>query len=246
MQFIYSGKRGFVMFEKTKKKLIHFNTSGNIAEDFLASKKKKCAMLRTLIRLCFFCHLIGGIACSAAGYVFDRNNFIALVVCAVIETVIAFFAAGGEMTTKASLVGIDIILSAAGTIKAVLSSEGERVLYFVYGGAAFIGVIMAFVGMIAAHLRDYLQDFPAEKLKTEDVTPLEIKDEELPSFELRMSIINSIENKKRPPAVQQNVGEMRELAGKLNTILNGDMKGGGFNPDIRVEIDIDSSDNPEQ
>lgn len=239
------------MFENTKKKLIHFNTSGNIAEDFLASKNKKCAKLRALIRLCFFYHILGGIACAAAGYVFDGNNFVTLVLCAGIETVIAFFAAGGEMTTKASLVGIDIILVAGSTIKAFLSSGNERILYFVYGGAAIVGAALAIVEMIAAHLKDYLQDFPAEKLKEEDISPskIEIKNkkssisEELSLYELRMSIIAGIENKKMPPSVITEVSEMRRLAGELNSILNSAVKGSGFIPDTRVEIDIEESDN---
>lgn len=227
------------MFEKTKKKLIHFNTSGNIAEDFTASKKKKSERLRAWIRLCFFCHIFGGTACAAVGYVLSRENFFTLLVCVVIEAVIAFFAAGGEMTTKAALVGIDLILAAAGTIKAVSGSENERVLFFIFGGAAIVGAVLAVAEMIAAHLRDYLRDFPAEKLKQEDITPVEIRSADQPSFELKMNIINSIERKKMPPTVIPEVGEMRRLAAELNSILNGASAVAQYKG---AEINIEDSD----
>lgn len=232
------------MFEKTKKKLIHFNTSGNIAEDFAASKNQKCARLRGLIRLCFFYHLIMGIGCAAAGYAFDTDSFFTLMLCAVVDIVIAFFAAGGEMTTKAALVGIDIILAAGGTVKAVLSVGNVRVLYVIYGGAALIGAVMAVGEMIAAYLKDYLQDFPIEKLKKEDITLLEAGGEDSPSYELQMNILNSIENrKKQTSAIVPVTGNMRELAAILNGILNGDQKGKAYNPEAKRVINIEDSDN---
>ncbi|MCH5196233.1 MAG: hypothetical protein J1F28_05940 [Oscillospiraceae bacterium] len=231
------------MFDKTKKKLIHFHTSGNIAEDFVASKKKKSRRLAAVIRLCFFGHLIGGAVCAAACYIFDRDSFVTLVLCAVIETVIAFFAAGGEMTTKASLVGIDLILAAAGTIKAVSSAGNERILYFVFGGAAILGAILAVAEMIAAHLRDYLLDFPAEKLKTEDVTPIEEKGAELSPIS-PSELIGRIEGvEKKPLNVAPKLSEMRKIAIKLNNILNGAPKTGEYTTFSKTEIDIDDDDN---
>ena len=39
---------------RIKKKLIHFYTSGNVAEDFVASRRKKVSVMRKIIRACFY------------------------------------------------------------------------------------------------------------------------------------------------------------------------------------------------
>lgn len=242
------------MFEKTKKKLIHFDTSGNIEKDFLASKKKKSAGLRALIRLCFFFHLIGCIACAILGYVFDTDRFMQVAVCAGIDIVIAFFAAGGEMTTKASLVVIDIILAAAGAVNGFSSSENERFLYLLFSSAAICGAVLAVAEMIAAYLRDYLQDFPFEKLKKDDFNFVGKRtagrtagktaersvgkgsERSAVSSETGAAVAQSMgENAKMPIMTAPKISEMRELAKKLNAVLNGVPEEHSI---IKDEIDI--------
>ncbi len=48
---------------RIKKKLIHFYTSGNVAEDFVASRRKKVSVMRKIIRACFYLHCAAALLC---------------------------------------------------------------------------------------------------------------------------------------------------------------------------------------
>ena len=233
------------MFEKTKKKLIHFNTSGNIAEDFLASQRKKSASFRMIIRFCFFFHIIAGIACLGLGYALGAE-FVSIAVCAGIDIVIAFFAAGGEMTTKGSLVGIDVILAAAGITAGFLNAGfNEKIVYFSCGGIMAAAAIWAAAELIAAYLRNYLMNFQAENLCEDDYTLIKTKKSGTSDSELNLNgTCESCENASdlQPP----KKSEMFELAEKLSEILNTVPEKEDFVLNSAAEIEIDSHEKFEQ
>lgn len=233
------------MFEKTKKKLIHFNTSGSIAEDFLASKRKKCARLRLLIRCCFIFHLVAAIACAGLDYFFGADYFIAIAVCAGIDVVMAFFAAGGETSVKAALVGLDAGLAAAGIITGILNGNGKGFVYFLFSGIMAVAALWAVAEMIAAYLRNYLQKFPVKNLRKEDYT-LTGKPSGSP-FELELPRINGLDadDKKMPLSLPPLTSEMRELANKLSDILNNAPADDELGLDAAVEIEVEGSESGE-
>ena len=207
------------MFEKTKKKLIHFNTSGNIAEDFVAYKRKKSASFRLVIRFCFFFHIIAVIACVGLGYTLGAG-FVPIVVCAGIDIVIAFFAAGGEMPVKGSLVGIDFILAAAGITAGFLNAGfNEKIVYFSCGGIMIISALWSIAELIAAYLRNYLQNYQVNNLRKEDYTLLETKKAGPFEFESIITVREEI-RENTPVILPPLTSEMRELANKLSDILN--------------------------
>lgn len=206
------------MFENSKKKLIHFNTSGNIAEDFLAHKRKKSAKFRAVIRLCFLFHCIAAVLCVGAGYFFGAN-LVSIAVCAGIDIVIAFFAAGGEMTTKGALCGLDFVLAAGGVTAGLFSAGNERLAYFICAGTAVFIAAWAIAEMIAVHLRDYLQSFPVENLQQTDYSLMSGAETKTISQSENSQVIENI----KPAAVSEmppKQSEMRELAQKLKEVLN--------------------------
>lgn len=206
------------MFENSKKKLIHFNTSGNIAEDFLAHKRKKSAGFRAVIRLCFLFHCIAAVLCVGAGYFFSAN-LVSIAVCAGIDIVIAFFAAGGEMTTKGALCGLDFVLAVGGVTAGLFSAGNERLAYFICAGTAVFIAAWAIAEMIAAHLRDYLQSFPVENLQQTDYSLMSGAETKTISQSENSQVIENI----KPAAVSEmppKQSEMRELAQKLSEVLN--------------------------
>ena len=82
------------MTYKTKKKLIHFYTTGAVAEDFAASKKRKLAKLRKIIRTCFYVQLGVCVICAAIGFISGFSGAVPVAICTGILLVAAFFAAG--------------------------------------------------------------------------------------------------------------------------------------------------------
>lgn len=182
------------MFEKTKEKFLR----RALEDDFIEYKNRKCRAFRNVIRVCFFFHLVCGIACTAAWFALGFDYSANIAVCVGLDIVIAFFASGGEMTTKGSLVAIDIILAAAGIIYGILLSGNDRLICIVSGGAAIIGAVLGIAQMRAAYLRECLRSI------TSDGT------EKMP-VEKKM-------NKKNAAKVNS---EMRELAKRLKDVLNG-------------------------
>ncbi len=181
------------MFEKTKEKFL----IRALEDDFTEYKNRKCRAFRNVIRVCFFFHLICGIACTAAGFALGFDYSANIAVCVGLDIVIAFFASGGEMTTKGSLVVLDIILAAGGIAYGILLSGNDRLICIASGVAAIIGALLGIAQMRAAYLREYLRSITSDGA------------EKMP-VEKKM-------NKKTAVVVNS---EMRELAKKLKDVLN--------------------------
>lgn len=182
------------MFEKTKEKFL----SRALEDDFIEYKNRKCRAFRNVIRLCFFFHLVCGLASTAAGFALGFEYSANIAVCVGLDIVIAFFASGGEMTTKGSLVALDIILAAGGITYGVLLSGNDRLICIAGGAAAIIGALLGTVQMRAFYLREYLRSITSDGA------------EKMP--------VKKKMNKKNAVAVNS---EMRQLAKKLNDVLNG-------------------------
>ncbi len=182
------------MFEKTKEKFL----SRALEDDFTEYKNRKCRAFRNVIRLCFFFHLICGLACTAAGFALGFEYSANIAVCVGLDIVIAFFASGGEMSTKGSLVALDIILAAGGITYGVLLSGNDRLICIASGASAIIGALLGTAQMRAVYLREYLRSITSDGA------------EKMP--------VKKKMNKKTAVAVNS---EMRELAKKFKDVLNG-------------------------
>lgn len=182
------------MFEKTKNKFL----SRALEDDFAEYKAEKCRAFRNVIRFCFFFHLVCGLACTAAGFALGFEYSANIAVCVGLDIVIAFFASGGEMTTKGSLVALDIILTAGGITYGVLLSENDRLICIACGAAAIIGALLGTAQMRAAYLREYLRSISSDRA------------EKMP-----------VEKKMHKKTAAKVNSEMRQLAKKLKDVLNG-------------------------
>ena len=142
------------MIHKIKKKLIHFYTNGNIAEDFVASRRTKVNRLRGWIRACFYLHCAAALLCIGLSVLLGAGSaVIYITVCALISAWFALFAVGDLMATKVMSPVLDFIF-AGGAIVAGLFIE-PKLPYFICGGimilvglaaigAAIVGVIKRF------------------------------------------------------------------------------------------------------
>lgn len=196
---------------RIKKKLIHFYTSGNIAEDFVASRRKKVSAMRKIIRACFYLHCAAALLCIGLSILLGSGLEVVLITLFTVGAAwLSLFAVGDTRTMKAVLIAADLALAAA----------GFAVGAFVEHKAAFIscGVIMLLAGIAAAIsfftsvCKDYLEGYSPRLIRRDDYTLLHnfapetieqmipARDEELPPL---------------PPLTS----EMRELAKQLKDIL---------------------------
>ncbi len=200
---------------KTKKKIIHFYTSGAIAEDFTASRKRKLAFYRKVIRTCFYIQCVICAICAALGFLVNSKEAIPTAVCSGILLIAAFFAVGGTTAVKILSCILNFIFSAAGITVCIL----ERIsIYGVCGGIMLVGFIASCVSLRFSLFRNYLASYPARLIKREDYTLMR-HFSDIPQYEAPV-IENFTSTEEELPKLPQLTSEMRELANKLSDILN--------------------------
>lgn len=201
------------MTYKTKKKLIHFYTTGAVAEDFAASKKRKLAKLRKIIRACFYVQLGVCVICAAIGFIWGFSGAVPVAICTGILLVAAFFAAGGTTAVKTLSCILDFLVAAAGIVACILTREPA---YGVCGGIMLIGFAAACVSLRCWFCKEFLAGYSARLIKREDYTLLRALADEKPSD---APIIENFTGDEELPKLPQLTSEMRELANRLSDIL---------------------------
>lgn len=201
------------MTYKTKKKLIHFYSSGAVAEDFAASKRRKLAKFRKIIRACFYVQLGVCVICAATGFISGFSGAVPVAVCAGILPVAAFFAAGGTTAVKILSCVLDFLAAAAGIIACVLTREP---VYAVCGGIMLLGFAAACVSLRYWFCKEFLAGYSARLIKREDYTLLRALSVEQPSD---APLIENFTGDEEPPKLPRLTSEMRELANRLSDIL---------------------------
>lgn len=196
---------------RIKKKLIHFYTSGNIAEDFVASRRKKVSVLRKIIRVCFYLHCAAALLCIGLSILLGSGfEVVAITLCAVIAAWIALFAVGDVGMIKLLLIAADLVFAAAGFTVGALT---ERAVFFCCGAVMIIVMISAGLSYFAARCKEFLESCSPRSIRRDDYTLL-------PNFAPESEdILPSLDNEEIPP-LPPLTSEMRELARQLSDILN--------------------------
>ena len=201
------------MTYKTKKKLIHFYSTGAVAEDFAASKKRKLAKFRKIIRACFYVQLAVCVICAAVGFISGFSGAVPVAICTGILMIAAFFAVGGTTAVKTLSCILNFLVTAAGIIACILTREPA---YGVCGGIMLLGFAAACVSLWCWYCKQFLAGYSARLIKREDYTILRTLADEQPSD---APLIENFTGDEEPPELPQLTSEMRELANRLSDIL---------------------------
>lgn len=204
------------MTYKTKKKLIHFYSTGAVAEDFAASKKRKLAMLRKIIRACFYVQLAVCVICAAIGFISGFSGAVPVAICTGILMIAAFFAVGGTVAVKTLSCILNFLVTSAGIVACFLTREPA---YGICGGIMLVGFAAACVSLWCWFCKEFLAGYSARLIKREDYTLLRNFADEKPSD---APLIENFTGDEEPPELPQLTSEMRELANKLGSILASD------------------------
>lgn len=194
------------MMYEIKKKLTHFYTHGNIAEDFVASRRAKVNKIRRIIRLLFYVHcalaIIGTVLSILLG---GGLAVIAAVLGAVVSCGLALLAVGDMKPLKEISCAVDLLLMLVWFISIVFT---ERKSAFVV-----CGVVMAlcflgdFAVLCAAWCRGYLESLNPLLVRREDYTLL------------RSLADNSSDEEPVKISLPPLTSEMRELARQMREVL---------------------------
>ncbi|MBD5129404.1 MAG: hypothetical protein HDT43_05720 [Ruminococcaceae bacterium] len=196
---------------RIKKKLIHFYTSGNIAEDFVASRRKKVSAMRKIIRACFYLHCAAALLCIGLSILLGSGLEVVIITLLTVAAAwLALFAVGDSRTIKAVLIAADLALAAAGIAVGVLFEH--KAAFICCGAIMLLAGIAAAVSFFTSICKDYLESVSPRLIRRDDYTLLH-------SFapETGEQIILS-RNEELPP-LPPLTSEMRELAKQLKDIL---------------------------
>lgn len=213
------------MMYKIKKKLIHFYTGGSVAEDFVASRRKKVSALRRMIRACFYIHCVSAAVCIAVAVLLKAGLFVVVPIslCALISVVLALFSVGEVMPVKTVLYVADLVFAAAAFISGALLEA--KTVFFVCGGIMIFAALAALAAFFAAVFREYLEDYSPRLIRREDYTLLsDYIDEEAADLPPMPMPITMITDEEDIPPLPPLTSEMRELAKQMNDILRADPK----------------------
>lgn len=198
------------MLNKIRKKLIHFYTDGNINADFAASKRRKTAELRKIIRACFYLHCAVAVVCIVIAAV---NGIAAITipvsVCVLISAGLAFLAAGGDVIRRTALYSADMIFAAAAFVAGTVANAP---FLFAVGGIMLAAGLAALAGFFAGAAKDYLENYPLKLIRREDYTLFR---------GLAGNEEKTVLSGNNPPSLPPLTDEMRELARQVADILHG-------------------------
>lgn len=212
------------MTYKLKKKLLHFETTGNsIAEDFIAARRGKVRALRKRIRVSFYVHCAAVLLCIAAAAILGTVPVIIKVsVCAAASIVFAVFAVGDRSGSKSPACVIDAVMLLAAAAHAIFG-RGSRLLYILCAVLmlAALGaiILMSFYG----NCKKFLEDYSPLSIRRDDYTLLnEVGYKLYTGAHSPVKTTNANANVNDGGALQPLpplTSEMRELAGKVCEIL---------------------------
>ncbi len=210
------------MTYKIKKKLLHFYTSGNVAEDFIAARRKKTAKFRRVIRVCFYLHCITALICIALSIILCAGfDIVKVSVCALASVVFAFFAVGDLEHVKTISCVIDFAFAAGAFVMAAFGEH--KTLYLTCGILMSVLGLSMIVSGIAGACKRYLDNVSPYMIRREDYTQLNEEIDDIPDMPDFYDIPDMPENIEEdiPPMPPQN-SKMRELADQVCEILCGE------------------------
>lgn len=214
---------------KIKKKLIHFYTSGNIAEDFVASRRKKVSVLRKIIRACFYLHCGAALLCIGLSLLLGRGfEVVAVTACSVIAAWAALFAVGGARMIKLLLIAVDLAFAAAGFAVGALTG---RAVFFCCGAVMLFAMLSAAASYCAARCKEFLENYSPRFVRRDDYTLL-------PNSAPETENVLSVSDDEEIPPLPPLTSEMRELGRQLGDILNAETE---KEPDEEMIDEITSS-----
>ncbi len=196
---------------RIKKKLIHFYTSGNVAEDFVASRRKKVSVMRKIIRACFYLHCAAALLCIGLSILLGSGLEVVLITLFTVGAAwLALFAVGDTRTMKAVLIIADLVFTAASF--AIGAFAAHKAAFISSGVIMLLSGIAAAVSYFTSICKDYLEGYSPRLIRRDDYTLLH-------SFapETSEKIIPS-RDEELPP-LPPLTSEMRELAKQLKDIL---------------------------
>lgn len=208
----------------TKKRLLHFDTSGNIAEDFIAARHGKLRVLRHKIRVCFYIHSAAAAICIILAAVLGGvPDIIKIAACAVVSAVFSIFAAGGLGAAKIFAVTLDILLAAGGFV--IFALGGGGLLYILCGCLMIAGAASLCVMIFFCNCKKFLEEYSPLSIRREDYTLINEVGYKIQSrvqnTTAAMAVSESVrpkEDEVLPPLPPLNT-EMRELARQACTII---------------------------
>lgn len=201
------------MVYKIKKKLVHFYTHGNIAEDFVASRREKVSKIRRLICLMFYIHC--GLAIFGIVLPILLGNgltAIAAVLGAMVSCGLAFLAVGDMMPLKEISCATDLVLTAVWFISSGFAEH--KAAFVVCGVITALSLLADCVVLCAAWCRWYLEGLNPLLVRREDYTLMRSLTADLPAEDEPEVTL--------PPLTS----EMRELARQMREVIRESVKSG--------------------
>ncbi|MDE7362400.1 MAG: hypothetical protein K2N38_10755 [Oscillospiraceae bacterium] len=196
---------------KIKKKLIHFYTTGNIAEDFVSSRRKKVTVMRRIIRGCFYLHCAAALLCIGLSILLGSGLEIVLITLfTVLAAWLALFAVGDAALMKLALIAADVLLAAAGYVTGALVEH--KAVFFSCAAVMTIAALAAVGSYLTSLCRAYLEGFSPRLVRRDDYTLLH-------NFAPETDEIISLRVGDELPPLPPLTSEMRELANQLKEIL---------------------------
>lgn len=233
------------MMYKTKKKLLHFYTHGNITEDFIAARRAKTAKLRKVIRMCFYLHCVLALVCILLSIIMQAGfDIVKISVCALTSVIFAFFAVGDLEHVKTISCAIDLAFAVGAFVTAAFSPH--KALYIVCGILMCVLGASMIASSLAAARKRFLDSVLPGAVQRENYTVLNkfsADDDDIPDMpegyipeipggisELSefsgLSDISEIREPHAPEEIPEEApppptGKMRELANQVCEIICG-------------------------
>ena len=196
---------------KIKKKLIHFYTTGNIAEDFVMSRRRKVAKFRKVIRTCFYLHCAAALLCIGLAILFGTGLEVVLITLGVVIAAwIALFSVGDVPRIKLLLIAYDLVLAAAGI--AIGNHVDHKAAFYSCSAVMIIAGIAAAFSYVAGRFKDYLESVSPRLIRRDDYTML-------PNFAPETDDVILPSPDEELPPLPPLTSEMRELAIQFKEIL---------------------------
>lgn len=148
------------MFTKIKKRLLYFETDGNVVHDFNAARHKRTGSLRKVVNFCFYTQCVAAISCAAVGIILSEDLFARVfsAIAAVCVIAVAFFALGGRSGEKAASFILNFVYAVIAFV------IGEMAMY-ICGGLLAAAGLAALVSFFAGYFRDWLTAYPQVMLR---------------------------------------------------------------------------------
>ncbi len=206
------------MFYRLKKRLLHFTTNGNIAEDFIKSRHGKVRELRRKIRVCFYIHCAAVVLCVGAAVLFGSlPEIIQTAVCTVVSTVFALFAVSDRKHTGLIACVVDAAITAGAVLLAVFTKN--KVVYVVSGSLMFAALISLIVLAAFSSCKRFLLEYSPLSIRRDDYTLLNEVGYKLQTDPNHIAPQREIAETVDFPPLPPLTSEMRELADKVRDIL---------------------------